>query len=311
MNALGAGLGLVAAVGLWLIVRGLPVGRRNTLDARVAPYLGVHLPSHRPRGAFASAAAVLEPLSGRLERAVARFGSDPVSVRARLVTAGAELDLQQFRAQQVLGGLLGLAAGGLALLVLAAGAATGQRVSPAVGPLTGALLVVVCGAAGVLGRDQLLSRQAHRRVSAILAEFPTVAELLALSVGAGEGAVGALDRVARTCTGALPDELRVVLGETRTGLPVAEALQRMSVRIGDPSLSAFVDGVVVALERGTPLADVLRAQAQDVRVQSRRRLMESGGRREILMMVPVVFMILPITVVFAVYPGLAVLDLRF
>ena len=173
----------------------------------------------------------------------------------------------------------------------------------------GAALVLVSGAAGVLGRDQLLSRQAHRRVDAILAEFPPVAELLALSVGAGEGAVGALDRVARTCTGALADELRRTLGDTRTGMPLAQALQRMAARIADPSLTAFVDGVVVALERGTPLADVLRAQAQDVRVQSRRRLMEAGGRKEILMMVPVVFVILPVTVLFAVYPGLAVLDL--
>ena len=44
-------------------------------------------------------------------------------------------------------------------------------------------------------------------------------------------------------------------------------------------------------------------------MQSRRRLMEAGGRKEILMMVPVVFVILPVTVLFAVYPGLAVLDL--
>lgn len=63
------------------------------------------------------------------------------------------------------------------------------------------------------------------------------------------------------------------------------------------------------LERGTPLADVLRAQAQDVRELSRRRLVEEGGKREIAMMVPVVFLVLPVTVVFAAYPGLAVLDL--
>ena len=66
-------------------------------------------------------------------------------------------------------------------------------------------------------------------------------------------------------------------------------------------------GYAVAVERGTPLADVLRAQAQDVREQGRRALMESGGRKEVLMMVPVVFLILPVTVVFAAFPSLAVL----
>jgi tight adherence protein C len=84
----------------------------------------------------------------------------------------------------------------------------------------------------------------------------------------------------------------------------------MANRLTIPGLSGFVDGVVVALERGTPLGDVLRAQAQDARVLSRRRLMEAGGRREIAMMIPVVFLILPVTVLFAVYPGLAVLDLN-
>ena len=38
-------------------------------------------------------------------------------------------------------------------------------------------------------------------------------------------------------------------------------------------------------------------------------MMETGGKKEIAMMVPVVFLVLPITVVFAVYPGFAVLSL--
>ena len=56
-------------------------------------------------------------------------------------------------------------------------------------------------------------------------------------------------------------------------------------------------------------SDVLRAQAVDVREAGRRSLLESAGKREIAMMVPVVFLVLPITVVFAVFPGLAVLRL--
>jgi hypothetical protein len=44
--------------------------------------------------------------------------------------------------------------------------------------------------------------------------------------------------------------------------------------------------LVVAIERGTPLADVLRAQAVDVREIGKRALLEAGGRKEISMMVP-------------------------
>lgn len=70
------------------------------------------------------------------------------------------------------------------------------------------------------------------------------------------------------------------------------------------ALARFVDGMVVAVERGTPLAEVLRAQAVDARESGKRALLEAGGRREIAMMIPVVFLVLPVTVAFALYPGL-------
>ena len=74
-----------------------------------------------------------------------------------------------------------------------------------------------------------------------------------------------------------------------------------------PPLARFLDGMAVAIERGTPLADVLRAQAADVRALGKRQLMETGGKKEIAMMVPVVFLVLPVTVLFAVFPGFAFL----
>ena len=45
----------------------------------------------------------------------------------------------------------------------------------------------------------------------------------------------------------------------------------------------------------------------DVREAGKRALLEAGGRKEISMMLPVVFMILPVTVLFALYPGLLTL----
>ena len=51
----------------------------------------------------------------------------------------------------------------------------------------------------------------------------------------------------------------------------------------------------------------LRAQAVDARELGKRALLDSGGRREIGMLVPVVFLILPVTVLFALYPGLLTL----
>ena len=176
-------------------------------------------------------------------------------------------------------------------------------------PLAVVLLVLAFVLVGVLARDNWLTRQARRREARMLAEFPTVAELLALAVSAGEGATGALDRVCRLSKGELSGELARCLADARAGANLPTALQGLADRTGLVSLARFVDGMVVAVERGTPLAEVLRAQAQDVREAGRRAVMESGGRKEIAMMVPVVFLVLPVTVLFAVFPGFAFLRL--
>jgi tight adherence protein C len=163
-----------------------------------------------------------------------------------------------------------------------------------------AALAVACGTA----RDVALSRELARREARILAELPSVADMLALAVSAGESALGAIERVTRSVSGVLSDELRSALGEVRAGTPLAEAMHNLAASTGVPALARFASGVAVAIERGTPLVDVLHAQAIDVREASRRRLIEEGGKREIAMMVPVVFLILPVTVVFAVFPGI-------
>ena len=158
-----------------------------------------------------------------------------------------------------------------------------------------------------MARDQWLSHEAEAREQRMLSEFPTIAELLALAVGAGEGAVGALERVCRLSHGELSAELGQCLADARAGAALPVALQGLGDRTGLVSLVRFVDGMVIAVERGTPLAEVLRAQAQDVRESGRRAVMEAGGKKEIAMMVPVVFLVLPITVLFAVFPGFAFL----
>jgi tight adherence protein C len=303
----GALAGLLAAVGVLLLVSRLPWLRRPTLEDRLAPYLReVAAPSRLldvggGRSPFPTVERLLAPLMADAARWAERLSGGPGTVRRRLDQLGSGATVEQFRAEQVVWGVLGAAAGAVLGVLLTA--RRGVDVVPLVG------LVVVGTMAGVLGRDHTLSRAVRRREERMLAEFPTVAELLALSVAAGEGAVGALDRVARTCRGELSAELGRALADARAGASLVTALEGLVARTTLASLARFVDGVAVALERGTPLADVLRAQAQDVRDLSRRRLMETGGKREIAMMVPVVFMILPVTVLFAVYPGLAVLDL--
>ena len=161
--------------------------------------------------------------------------------------------------------------------------------------------------AGAAGRDWWLSRQVERRRARIEAQLPDVVELLALVVGAGQGPVAAIERVVALGRGALVDELSLALAEVRAGTVLTTALAHLEQRVASPQVTRLSEAIAIALERGTPLADVLRSQAADSREAARRELMEEGGRREIAQMVPVVFLVLPITVVFALFPGLFVL----
>lgn len=302
----GALAGLVLGVGLLLVMHRLPVARRISLDDRLAPYLrdGARPSRLLVRGTTTSIPALrrlLGPAVGDAARRADQLIGGSASVRRRLVRAGRDPDIEAFRAEQLLWGTGGL---GLGVLVAALLWWRGSGSAPAL-----VTLVLVSGAFGVVARDWSLTRWAAQRESRILAQFPTVAEMLALSVSAGEGPVAALDRVSRLSDGELADELRRTLADARAGASLPTALQSLSDRTGLVPLARFVDGVVVAVERGTPLADVLRAQAQDVREAGQRALMDAAGKKEIAMMIPVVFLILPVTVLFAVYPGFAFLRL--
>jgi tight adherence protein C len=134
---------------------------------------------------------------------------------------------------------------------------------------------------------------------------PVVADLLALAVVAGEAPPDALQRVCRLTGGELARDLDAALARARSGMPLTAALADLAERTTLEPFSRFVQGVVVAIERGTPLADVLRAQAADVREAGKRALLEAGGRKEISMMIPVVFMLLPVTVLFPLFPALS------
>ena len=307
-SAVGAVLGGVLGLGVVLVGSSLLRWGRPSLESRVAPYIrdvesaawdwrapssaggwsGVVESIVRP--ALRAAAARLERVLGGRE-----------SVRRRLIRAGDPSTVEQFRLSQVVWGL-----GAFAAVVVVGLLGPARQPGQA---LPWLLLALGAALAGIMVRDQVLTAAARRREQRILAEFPTIAELLALAVAAGEGPIAALERVVSSCRGAMTEELAVVLAESRTGVPVAAALDAMAARSGLAVVSRFAEGFAVALERGTPLADVLTAQASDVRDAGKRALIETGARKEIAMMVPVVFLIMPVTLLFAFFPGVVGLNL--
>jgi tight adherence protein C len=283
----GALVGTGFGLGVAIVASRLLAARRPSLESRVAPFIrdvgsstlawrAVPV-SDRPSTALGllvqpwleSAARGLEVVLGGRE-----------SIRRRLERAGAPMSVEEFRLSQVTWGLAGL---GAALVVgLLGPARDAGRALPWL------LVSCACSIVAVLARDNVLTRRVRRREERMLAEFPVVADLLALAVAAGEGPASALDRVVTSCRGELDAFAQ------RNGLAV---------------VSRFAEGFAVAIERGTPLVDVLSAQSADVREASKRALIETGARKEVAMMVPVVFLIMPVTLLFAFFPGVVGLDL--
>ncbi|MDP9820435.1 type II secretion system F family protein [Nocardioides massiliensis] len=302
----GALLGAVAGGALLVVLDRVAALGRPRLEQRVLPYLR-DLPARdtviasgtdRP---ISAARAVFGPSLTHAADLVERVLGGADSVRRRLDRAGSDMTVHDFRVSQVMWGLVAFA--GTAAVALLVSLRSPDRAVPML------IACVLAFAIGVLLRENRLTAQVRQREERMLAEFPTVAELLALAVAAGEGPVQATARVAGRTNGELARELERVLAAVRTGTPVTRALDDLAARTGLPVLARFAEGMAVAIERGTPLTDVLHAQAADVREARRRALIESGARREVLMMAPVVFLVLPTVVFFVFFPGVVGLRL--
>lgn len=283
--AFGALLGLATMAGFLLIVGRWRATAAPDLTQRIALHRGTRSPRSSDIGPVGTYLAIVVP---RLLR-VADGGS------VRLSQAGRTGGLNRLRADQLIWGGLGLIVGAVVAVWAILGGAT---------VLALVLLPVLGAVLGLLLLDRRISAQAKRRQARIAEQLPDVAELLAFAVAAGESIVPALHRVSDMASGDLADEIRVVVAEASTGIPVQDALRTASDRMGVPAVERFVDGLLISLERGTPLVGVVRAQASDARAAQQQALMEQAGKKDVVMLIPVVFLILPTIVAIALFPGL-------
>ncbi|MEX1079252.1 MAG: type II secretion system F family protein [Homoserinimonas sp.] len=302
---LGATLGL----GLWSLVSLVPRLGRPSLASRVAPYVadfsdGARAMLHRRTvDPLPIIGALVFPGLDRVRRGLGQLLGGNATIALRLRQSGSSLTVDAFRSRQLAWALGGAAAGILLSIALA-------RSQPL--PLIAhGFIVVVLSVLGIVARDYLLQRSAAARLARMGSELPTVLEFLTLSMSAGEGVLDAIRRVSQISRGELATELGRVISEVNTGLPLSQSLNRMSAGVQLPALTRCVEQITGALERGTPLAEVFRAQAQDSREDAKRQLIEVAGKKEVAMLIPLVFLILPTTIIFAIFPGILVLQVGF
>lgn len=152
--------------------------------------------------------------------------------------------------------------------------------------------------------DNHLSAQVKERRDLIESEFPAIVEMLTLAIAAGETPIGAFARIADRSDCHLAREFAKVVSQVRIGRPLHEALDEMARKLQSTSIRRFIDALVMALLRGAPIVEVLHRHVAEARINQRNLVMDKAGKAETTLMIPIVFLILPISVLFALWPSI-------
>lgn len=218
-----------------------------------------------------------------------------LSLRDRRVSAGPYLDdappkqtpVRRSAAALPAGTILG-AGGGLLV-----GVATPERL----------LALVILGAlAGALVARAAASTRRQHRSRRLVQELPTIADTLALHVLAGDSVTGAVRRVARACHGVAAEELSRAAADT-AGLEVG--LRTIAATSAHPEGTRLYELLGHAHRTGGRLADSLSELASDYRAALIAELTAEGGRRALASFGPILAFMIPVTLLFLMYPTLA------
>jgi len=239
---------------------------------------------------------VLYPFFERLARFVVRLtpGASLERIEQRLVEAG----LSGAMRAGTFVGLRFASALGLALfaaLPLLSGS----------GPVTYRLgLPVALGILGWVLPNTWLSRRIAERKRAIQRALPDAIDLLVISVEAGLGFDQAMLRVVEKWDNELTKEFAQTLSEMRMGVPRRQALRDLARRVNVDDLNVFIASLVQADQLGVSISQVLRAQANQMRLRRRQRAQELAHKAPIKMIFPMVFLIFPALYVVILGPAI-------
>lgn len=162
--------------------------------------------------------------------------------------------------------------------------------------------------AGVLGSFVILvSRKDKKTVDKINrdieAEIPAQIQLLTILVSSGISPAKALELLSERSSSVSALAFKGVVDEIKNGSSIVESLDELKKQFSSNSLRRFVTSLVLGIERGSALSPILIAQVRDSRLAQKTEVMRRAGKAEIGLMIPVVFLILPISILFALWPS--------
>jgi tight adherence protein C len=162
--------------------------------------------------------------------------------------------------------------------------------------LTGSTALLMAAGASLIGffiPDLWLKGRIDRRQKEILKAMPDALDLLTICVEAGLGLDAAIDRVQSKWDNELSLIFARVLREMQLGKLRRDALRDMAARVGIPELTSFVAAVIQSEQLGVSMANVLRIQADAMRIKRRQIAEEEAQKAPIKMLFPMAFLIFP------------------
>jgi tight adherence protein C len=174
------------------------------------------------------------------------------------------------------------------------------------GVLTVGLAFVATATAYFLPELLLYSRGQERQ-EAIGLELADTLDQMTIAVEAGLGFESAMARAGKNGKGPLAEELVRTLQDIAVGQPRREAYLAMAERTGVQDLGRFIRAIVQADAYGVSIADVLRTQAQEMRLKRRQRAEEKAMQIPVKVIFPLILCILP--TLFIVLLGPAVIQI--
>jgi tight adherence protein C len=178
----------------------------------------------------------------------------------------------------------------------------------------GTITLIIAGIAGVLVGGLLpqfwLSSLVRQRQYETRKSLPDALDLMTTSVEAGLSLDAAMIRVSEFQRAPFQDELARAMQDVTLGKARRDALAEIPERLNVPEVFSFVQAVNQAAVTGAPIGQVLRVQAEQVRIRRRQAAEAQAQRAPVLMIFPLVFFIFPSIFIVLMAPAiLTVIDL--
>lgn len=165
------------------------------------------------------------------------------------------------------------------------------------------LFVILLAALAYFVPDILIHGRGAERQKAIELELPNTLDQMLISVEAGLGFETAMARAGQNGKGPLAAELVRTLQDMQVGRSRRDAYLALASRTDVSDLRSFVRAVVQADVYGIAIANVLRAQAKQMRVKRRQRAEEKAMKLPIKVLFPLMFCILPVLFIVIIGPA--------